>query len=313
MPHSIVVTGGSGTIGGAVVQSLLALGCHVIIAGRNSDAIASAATHFSALPSTRFSGGWVKAIAVDVNSAASVQRFAAQVDATFPQGLDTLVNNAAYVSDTYAETPDGVELMWSTNVLGYYSVVSALLPTLARAATKKGRISSRIINVASDYAGDLDLEDLQWSRRGYDPHKSYRASKAADRLLTVAVAELLRSAPGAPPITLWACHPGVIGSKVYNALVGGTIITKWRDALKEKMDVTIVHLAIEREATTQKEVTASGGYFDRVMQRKPCRFASDEERGRREQLLGILEAQHGARFNAPPHPLLRLESERVGL
>jgi NAD(P)-dependent dehydrogenase (short-subunit alcohol dehydrogenase family) len=308
---NVVVTGGSGTIGGAVVQSLIALGCHIVIAGRDGVAVSAAASHFSSLFPAKTSGGWAKGLALDVNSAASVRAFVADLDAVFPEGIDTLVNNAAVVSDTLVFTGDGHELQWSTNTLGYFSVMSALLPALERGAQQPGRVASRIVNVASDFAGDLALDDLDWTRRKYSSHLAYRQSKAADRMLSAAAAAALAAsaAAGAPPIAVHACHPGVIGSKVYNGLMGGTIVAKWRDALRNGLDVQVVALATSREASRAAELAGSGRYWARV-QPKACRFASDAERTRRTELVTTLAAQHIARFGAPPHPRLLGAADR---
>ena len=51
---------------------------------------------------------------------------------------------------------------------------------------------ARVVNVASYWAGGLDLEDLEFKRRRYDNDAAYRQSKQADRMLTVAFAERLR-------------------------------------------------------------------------------------------------------------------------
>jgi NAD(P)-dependent dehydrogenase (short-subunit alcohol dehydrogenase family) len=73
---------------------------------------------------------------------------------------------------------------------------------------------ARIINVASYWAGGLDIDDLEFRRRRYDNDAAYRQSKQADRMLTVAFAE--RLAPSG--ITVNSCHPGDVNSKLSNSL-----------------------------------------------------------------------------------------------
>jgi retinol dehydrogenase-13 len=63
---------------------------------------------------------------------------------------------------------------------------------------------ARVVNVASYWAGGLDLEDLEFKRRRYDNDGAYRQSKQADRMLTVAFAERLERSH----VTVNACHPG---------------------------------------------------------------------------------------------------------
>ena len=73
---------------------------------------------------------------------------------------------------------------------------------------------ARIVNVASNYAGDLDLNDLQFQTRKYDVTEAYKQSKQADRMLSWAGAELLNNGG----ITVNACHPGVTTSTVLKGL-----------------------------------------------------------------------------------------------
>jgi NAD(P)-dependent dehydrogenase (short-subunit alcohol dehydrogenase family) len=65
---------------------------------------------------------------------------------------------------------------------------------------------SRIVNVASTYASDLDLDDLQFERRPFESFKAYAQSKACDRLLTWAFARRLKGTG----MTVNAMTPGLI-------------------------------------------------------------------------------------------------------
>ena len=141
---------------------------------------------------------------VDVSLYESVRQFAAH----FEGPLHVLVNNAAIAPRTRQVTSEGRELMFATNVLGYYWLTLALEPALALGAP------SRVVNVASYWAGDLDIDDLEFRRRHYDNNVAYRQSKQANRMLTVALAERFKSRR----ITVNACHPGDVNSTLSNAL-----------------------------------------------------------------------------------------------
>jgi NAD(P)-dependent dehydrogenase (short-subunit alcohol dehydrogenase family) len=65
-----------------------------------------------------------------------------------------------------------------------------------------------VVNVASYWAGDLDLDDLEFRRRPYDNNTAYRQSKQANRMLTVAFAERFAE----HNVTVNACHPGDVKS-----------------------------------------------------------------------------------------------------
>src|SRR5262249_22942395 len=122
--------------------------------------------------------------------------------------VSVLVNNAATTPRTRQETPDGLEMQFATNIMGYVWMMVAFERQL-RAAEHP-----RVVNVASYWAGDLDLDDLQFIRRRYDNNAAYRQAKAADRMLSVAFAE--RFSPGNIAVT--ACHPGDVNSKLSNSL-----------------------------------------------------------------------------------------------
>ncbi len=73
---------------------------------------------------------------------------------------------------------------------------------------------ARVINVASYWAGDLDLADLEFKQRRYSNGAAYRQSKRANRMLTVAFAARLKPYD----VTVNACHPGDVNSRLSNDL-----------------------------------------------------------------------------------------------
>ena len=113
-----------------------------------------------------------------------------------------LINNAAVSrgSQPLSKNVDGIEVTFATNVIGYFLTSSLMLPRLRESAP------ARIVNVASTFASDLDLDDLQFQRRPYDSMKAYAQSKACDRLLTWALARRLAGSG----VTANAMAPGLI-------------------------------------------------------------------------------------------------------
>lgn len=126
--------------------------------------------------------------------------------------LHVLINNAACTPRNRQETPEGIEMQFATNVLGYFWLMQAFTDIL------KSSAPAQIINVASYWAGGLDTSDLEFSRRRYDNDSAYRQSKQINRMLSSAFAQQL-----APyQIAVNACHPGDVHSTLsHNLGFGG--------------------------------------------------------------------------------------------
>jgi len=141
---------------------------------------------------------------VDISRRASIQALVAR----WRGPLHVLINNAAIAPRQRCETPEGIELQFATNVLGYFWMTQLLGAQLHQSAP------ARVIDVASYWAGDLDLNDLEFKRRHYNNGTAYRQSKQANRMLAVAWATRLKEAG----ITVNACHPGDVNSQLSNDL-----------------------------------------------------------------------------------------------
>jgi NAD(P)-dependent dehydrogenase (short-subunit alcohol dehydrogenase family) len=196
-----LVTGATGAIGQAIARQLAALpSAEVVLACRNEAKARQAAQDIR----DRARNPRVRVEVVDVARRASVEALACR----WSGPLHVLVNNAAVTPRRREETAEGIELQFATNVLGYVWMTQALADILRASAP------ARVVNVASYWAGDLDLEDLQFRRRRYNNHEAYRQSKQANRMLTVALAARLASRG----IRVNACHPGNVNSRLGNNL-----------------------------------------------------------------------------------------------
>jgi NAD(P)-dependent dehydrogenase (short-subunit alcohol dehydrogenase family) len=243
-----VVTGATGATGKAIAQGIGAKPEYeVVIVARDEDKARRAVQEVVQATGNR----QVRHELVDVSRRESIQALADR----WRGPVHVLVNNAAVTPRRRQETPEGIELQFATNVLGYVWMTQALAKYL------KGSAPARIVNVASYWAGDLDLNDLEFKRRPYSNNKAYRQSKQANRMLTAAFAERLRS----DGISVNACHPGDVSSKLSNNLGFGGHDTPEQGAR------TPVWLATDPVGQAE-----TGRYFERMRQVR-CRFEEDKQ------------------------------------
>jgi NAD(P)-dependent dehydrogenase (short-subunit alcohol dehydrogenase family) len=245
--RSVWITGASGVIGRAMARQIAALPDHqLVLVGRKADALKSAQQEvLAAVPHAQ-----VRSEVADLSRRSEI--YALSLSCHEP--IHVLINNASATPRKRELTADGLEVQFATNVLGYVWMMDAFAPHL------EGAEGARIVNVASYYAGGLDVEDLQFSRRPYDNNAAYRQSKQAERMLSVSYAERLR----ARKIAVNSCHPGDTRSKLASDLGFGGSMTA--DACAR----TPVWLA-----TSEAGVRDSGAYFANE-RRVECEFARDK-------------------------------------
>lgn len=242
-----LITGATGAIGGAIATQLAAHGYHLVLVARDRrkiEATVARVVQASGNPNVRYE-------LADLSRRPEIEKLT-----TRWQGpLHVLVNNAAVTPPSRQDTPEAIELQWATNVLGYFWMTRYFHPIL------KANSPARIVDVASYWAGGLDLSDLEFKRRRYSNGAAYRQSKQANRMLVAAWAP--RLAPNG--ITINACHPGDVNSTLSNNLGFGGSQTPDQGA------DTPVWLACEETGGN-----ASGEYFeDRRAVR--CPFSQDQK------------------------------------
>lgn len=199
--RTALITGSTGAIGHAIADGIAKLPSYaLVVVGRDPSKVEGLVAQLR----SKHRGVQIRGEIVDVSSQRSVAEFARRWEGP----LDVLINNAAVAPPRREQTADGIERVFATNVLGYLWMTKAFEPAL-----RTGE-DARVVNVASYWAGDLDIGDLEFKRRHYDNDVAYRQSKQANRMLTVAWAHRL----AAGQITVNCCHPGDVNSKLSNDL-----------------------------------------------------------------------------------------------
>jgi NAD(P)-dependent dehydrogenase (short-subunit alcohol dehydrogenase family) len=193
----VLTTGPTSGVGKEIALQLAELGAEVILACRDVKKGSEVASEISQQTGSKN----VIVMQIDTSSQESIREFAREFRKKYRR-LDVLINNAAISRGALPKvnSADGIELTFATNVLGYFLLTQELLPVLEKSAP------ARIINVASSYASDLDLDDLQFGRRPFESFRAYAQSKACDRMLTWALARRLKGSG----VTANAMTPGLI-------------------------------------------------------------------------------------------------------
>ncbi|KUL55412.1 short-chain dehydrogenase [Streptomyces sp. NRRL F-4489] len=197
-PPLALVTGANRGIGFETARQLAAAGVHVLLAGRDREAVTAAAK------TLRDEGRTAAPLVLDIADPDSVRTAAAQVEEAHGR-LDILVNNAGIRIEEYGRQPSEQPLdQWretfETNLFGTVQVTRAFLPLLRKSP------AGRIVNVSSLLGSVTTHNDPD--SYAYSPMfkslPAYSASKSALNSWTVHLAYELRETP----VKVNAVHPG---------------------------------------------------------------------------------------------------------
>lgn len=242
-----LISGATGAIGKAIATQMAQKKYKVILVARNE----SRAIHLVELLKNETGNHHISCMLADISRKEEIASMASRME----DPVDVLINNAAVTPRQREETNDGIEMQFATNVLGYFWMIQYFLPHLKKTS------SSRIVNVASYWAGNLVMNDLEFKSRHYNNDTAYRQSKQADRMLSVAFANRLKN----EKVTVNACHPGDVRSSLATNLGYGGHETPEQGA------ATPVWLA-----TSEEVEGISGKYFEHRKETY-CQFSSDHE------------------------------------
>lgn len=160
---TILVTGATGTIGGAAALALAERGARVVLLGRDADTLHAKAESIRTVAGD-VEVEWER---IDFADLESVRTAAESLRDRF-ETLDGLVLSVGVFKQGGPHLlPDGHELMFATNVLGPFLFTRLLLDVLERS-------HGTVVHVIATFRATLDWEDLESLRR-------HRAMKAFDR------------------------------------------------------------------------------------------------------------------------------------
>ncbi len=243
-----IVTGAYGKIGKAIAEAITTNHQYeVVLVGKDEDRLIKAVSDIKNNTSNRF----VSYKVVDLSRKDSI----AKLDAEWEGPLHVLVNNAGTTPRQRQETSEGIEMQFATNVLGYFWMMNFMSKFMHNVS------DARIVNVASYWAGGLNMDDVEFKHRSYNNDTAYRQSKQADRMLSTYFAACLLK----HGIIVNSCHPGDVNSKLSNNLGYGGHESPAQGAS------TPVWLSISEEASDY-----SGKYFEHKQQ-VHCSFSDNKQ------------------------------------
>jgi retinol dehydrogenase 12 len=185
----------------------------------------------------------------DLSLVRQTLQVAEEIKAAAPQ-IDVLVNNAGAIYNQRLETPEGLEMTFALNHMGYFVLTTALMPNFAQGV--------RVVSVSSDAhrTGAIVWDDLQ-ARRKYDGFAAYCRSKAMNVLFSNELARRLGERG-----TSNALHPGVVATGFAAESKGfiGTLFKLIRPLMvtPEKGAETMLYLASSPDVAG-----ATGLYWDK--------------------------------------------------
>jgi NAD(P)-dependent dehydrogenase (short-subunit alcohol dehydrogenase family) len=194
----VVITGSNVGIGKETAVGVATLGATTVLACRNQEKAAAAATEVK----QRSGNDDVQLVTLDLGDLTSVKSAAEEILKRWDR-LDVLVNNAGGTWSERMLTTQGFEQTFGVNHLGHFYLTGLLLARLEASAP------ARVVNLASvghhmAWRG-MRFDDLQSEKR-YAAMEAYGRSKLANVLFT---RELAKREAG-KGVTVNVAHPGPV-------------------------------------------------------------------------------------------------------
>lgn len=215
--RTALVTGATGGLGKAIATALACEGGTIVVVGRSEARAEDSIRDIRALVPKAS----LEPLACDLSSQDSI-RSAVDEFHSRRQELNVLVNAAGVFRKERQVTPDGLEVTFATNVMGYFLLTNLLLDSLKRGGSVEEAWTSRVVNIASRYSGGpsatkIDFDDLQTARGKYSYTRSTPPTMLGRVLLTQEFAERLRGSN----VVVNAVHPGLVKNTGLLQDVGG--------------------------------------------------------------------------------------------
>lgn len=262
----VLLTGATRGIGRATADWLVRAGARVGLLCRDEAAAQRVRTDLNALAGS--DAAFV--VPIDLASMDSVTA-AAQTIASMCPRIDVLIHNAGEYRLDRTLTHDGFERMLAVGYLGPWLLTAGLRQRLLDSAP------ARIVVTAGIYhrRGDLDLGDMHFARRAWDPMAANNQMQLARASFAFELARQLKH----DGVTVNAVHPGAVRTGAQDSLSGWQRVlldTVGRFVLVDPAEGALPNLRLAGERAL---TGITGRYFSGLDSAEPSPEARDLTRG----------------------------------
>ena len=258
-----VVSGATSGVGLEIVKQLAKGGAVIVLVGRNE-----AKTGRLKAQLMEDCGAQADVVLADFSSLDDVRKAADTIRQRYA-AIDVLINSAGLHCTRRHMTQDGNELVFQVNHIAPFLFTMLLMDLIKK--SRQGRIIQ--VNSEGHRFGGLRLDDLDWKKRPYIGLRAYGASKTAQIMTVMTLAEQLKSTF----VTVNAMHPGGVRTNIgknngwlYRAWLRAAVWPFLKDPVISGDALYYLAAAPELEKTT-------GRYFYLTIDIKPMQHALDEE------------------------------------
>ena len=285
-----VVTGATSGVGYHAARHLAQGGASLVLVCRNLEKANRVKDELE-----RDFGSPVETVRADFSRAEDIRAAASDILGRHPK-IDILINNAGLHNTHRVLVDGGIEEVFFVNHLGSFLFTRLLLPRMVASAP------ARIIQVNSEghRFGGLNLEDLDWSKRGYRGLQGYGASKTAQLLTVWELADRLLGSG----VTINAMHPGNVRTMI--GMNNGKLYQWYQSRILWPLlkDPAISGAAIYYLAAAPEIAEISGKFFNLTIEEKPASHALNRDLGKQvwkisEEMTGITPHTVGTEIRLP--------------
>lgn len=197
-----VISGATSGVGYEAVKALAKGGANIVMIARNETKAKVVKEEIEDKNKVK-----VDYFIADFSDLKQVEKVALEILEKYPR-IDILINSAGIHSTKRKYNKDGVEMVFCVNHLAPFLLTRLLLERMVESSP------SRIIQVNSEghRFNGLNINDINWKKRFYTGLRSYGASKTAQLLTVLEMAEELDGTG----VTINAMHPGGVRTNIGN-------------------------------------------------------------------------------------------------